>query len=296
MIRIGTASWTDPTLLACQRFYPPHVSTPQARLAYYARHFSMVEINASYYGIARPAQSHEWVEHTPDTFRFHAKAFRLFTGHQTPVAALGKDVARDLNLSDPGTMIFYRQLPTTWRDELWRRFLLWLEPMRLKDRLDVVHFQFPPWVRPHRRTYSHVEDVMRRLAPHTVALEWRHADWLTGAQRERTLDWQRQIGAVHTVVDAPAGFSNAVPAVWQTSHEDLALVRLHGRNARTWNNATPASSGRFNYVYSEQELAELALHIRRLADTIRRTHVVLNTNHEDQGVQNARRLKAALEA
>ena len=263
---------------------------------YYARHFRMVEINASYYGIGRPTQTHRWVEQTPDDFRFHAKAFRLFTGHQTPVAALGKDVARDLNLNEPGSLIFYKHLPPSWRDELWRRFLLWLEPMRMKDRLDIVHFQFPPWVRPHRRTYAHVEEIMQRMEPHTVALEWRHADWLTGAQCQRTLEWQRQIGAVHTVVDAPAGFTNAAPAVWQTSHPEQALIRLHGRNAHAWNSATSASSGQFNYVYSEQELAELALHIRRLAETIRRTHVVLNTNYEDQGVQNAKRLQAALSA
>ncbi len=294
MIRIGTASWTDPTLLACRRFYPDAVSTPEARLRYYASQFPLVEVNTSFYGIGQPRQTNKWVQRTPPDFRFHAKAFRLFTGHQTPVSALGKDLAYDLRLNEPNAKVFYRQLPEVWRDELWRRFLLWLEPLRLQDRLDVVHFQFPPWVRPHPRVQAHVEESVRRLEGFTVALEWRHIDWLTGPQYLRTLDWQREIGVAHTIVDAPQGFDNTAPAVWQTSHDDLSVIRLHGRNAQSWNHATPSSSGRFNYVYSEQELTELARHIRRLADTIKRTHVVFNTNFEDQGMQNARGLQAAL--
>jgi uncharacterized protein YecE (DUF72 family) len=37
-VRIGTASWTDPTLLA-SGWYPPEANTPERRLRYYARQF-----------------------------------------------------------------------------------------------------------------------------------------------------------------------------------------------------------------------------------------------------------------
>ena len=294
MIRIGTASWTDPTLLASGRFYPVQARTPQARLQHYAKHFPLVEINTSYYGIGQPMQSHRWAQCTPADFRFHAKAFRLFTGHQTPVATLGTELVNDLGLRDPQATLFYKDLPGEWRDELWRRFLLWLEPMRLHDRLDAVHFQFPPWIRPHPRVHAHLEDIVHRMAPFTVAVEWRNRQWLTGAQCRKTLDWQRELGVVHTVVDAPQGFDNTVPAVWESTHPDMALVRLHGRNGQTWNHKGSASSGRFMYEYSEAELAELAAHIQRLAQTIARTHVMLNTNYEDQGVRNAQGLQQAL--
>ena len=36
-ILVGTASWTDKTLLACGRFYPPEANTPEARLRFYAQ-------------------------------------------------------------------------------------------------------------------------------------------------------------------------------------------------------------------------------------------------------------------
>ncbi|CFP19764.1 Protein of uncharacterised function DUF72 [Bordetella pertussis] len=55
-----------------------------------------------------------------------------------------------------------------------------------------------------------------------------------------------------------------------------------------------ASSSRFQYEYSPQELAELAERVRRLAERARQTHAVFNTNYEDQGMRNAAGLAAAL--
>ena len=52
-VRIGTASWTDPTLVKSGRFYPPGTSTAEARLRYYASQFPIVEVDSSYYFIPR---------------------------------------------------------------------------------------------------------------------------------------------------------------------------------------------------------------------------------------------------
>ena len=54
------------------------------------------------------------------------------------------------------------------------------------------------------------------------------------------------------------GFRIASPAHWEVTHPRLALVRLHGRNAATWNSKSAVASDRFNYDYSDSELAELA--------------------------------------
>ncbi|CRD94893.1 Protein of uncharacterised function DUF72 [Bordetella pertussis] len=66
------------------------------------------------------------------------------------------------------------------------------------------------------------------------------------------------------------------------------------RHASAWNNRAAASSSRFQYEYSPQELAELAERVRRLAERARQTHAVFNTNYEDQGMRNAAGLAAAL--
>lgn len=84
------------------------------------------------------------------------------------------------------------------------------------------------------------------------------------------------------IVDEPQGSGNSIPSVWEVTNDQLAFVRLHGRNHETWNiKDASAASDRFNYDYSGEELAELADQINRMAALAARTHVVLNNNFED---------------
>src|SRR6266702_5117979 len=82
-IATGTASWTDPTLIASKRFYPPGCTSAEARLRFYATQFPLVEVDSSYYAMPSASNSVLWAERTPPHFTFNIKAFRLFTGHQT---------------------------------------------------------------------------------------------------------------------------------------------------------------------------------------------------------------------
>ena len=77
-IRVGTASWTDPSLIQCKRFYPPGCTSAEGRLRYYADKFPLVEVDSSYYALPSARNAHAWVERTPDDFAFNLKAFRLF--------------------------------------------------------------------------------------------------------------------------------------------------------------------------------------------------------------------------
>lgn len=290
---VGTASWTDPTLIACGRFYPPGVHTPEARLRHYAAQFPMVEVDSSYYALPSVRNARLWAERTPPGFVFDLKAFRLFTGHGALPAALPADLRAAL--SDPAAPLGYRALPGEVRDELWHRFRQALLPLHAAGKLGAVLFQFPPWVQAGRRSEALVEDRIDRMAAAPVAVEFRHRSWFEDGQRARTLALLRALGAAHVVVDSPPDFANAVPAVWEATRTDLALVRLHGRNAATWNRpAHRASSGRFQYAYSEAELAALLPQLRRLEDSVAQVHVVFNTNHDDQGQNNARRLLGLL--
>ena len=308
-ILTGTASWTDPTLLACGRFYPAHVRTAEARLRHYAGQFRLVEADSSYYGMPDARTTHLWAMRTPPDFVFNVKAFRLFTGHPAPLRALPADIRRELpELPDhdapgvpgahgPGIPVFANQLPADLYDELWRRFLLALEPLRMTGKLGAVHFQFAPWVHADRRGHALLGDCARRMHEHLMSAEFRHRSWFaTPARSAATLDLQRDLGVVHTIVDAPQGFDNTVPAVWAATHPELALLRLHGRNAAAWNHRSGASSGRFQYEYAPAELAELALRFTRIAERVRTAHAVLNTNYQDQGMRNAAGLAAALAA
>jgi uncharacterized protein YecE (DUF72 family) len=114
-VRVGTASWTDRTLLE-SGWYPPEADTPEKRLRYHAGRFGLVEVDATYDALPAGQTAALWAARTPAGFTVNIKAFSLFTHHPTPVAALpaglrpaaektGKDrvYSRSLRRTDAGT-------------------------------------------------------------------------------------------------------------------------------------------------------------------------------------------------
>jgi uncharacterized protein YecE (DUF72 family) len=293
-ILIGTASWTDKTLVACGRFYPKLAKSAEAKLRYYATQFPIVEVDSSYYGMPTPANAQLWAQRTPEDFVFNVKAFRLFTGHQTSPIVLHKDIQQALGPDVP-KMLYYKDLPPEIVGELWRRFSEGLEPLRQAGKLGAVHFQFAPWLLRNREGRAHVEECVRRMEGHLLSVEFRNKTWFEGANADKTLTFEKELGVVHTIVDGPQGFANCVPCVWEVTHPELALVRLHGRNQETWNIKAAAASSRFNYQYSKDELAALEPEILKVARKARKVHVLFNTNYEDQGQVGARLLMQVLE-
>jgi uncharacterized protein YecE (DUF72 family) len=294
-ILLGSASWTDKTLVACGRFYPPQAKSAEARLRYYATQFPLVEVDSSYYGMPTPANAQLWAERTPEHFTFNVKAFRLFTGHQTSPIVLHKDLQQALG-PDPPKVLYYKDTPKEIRDELWRRFSEALEPLRQAGKLGAVHFQFAPWLLRNREGMAHVAHCAEMMQGHLLSVEFRNKTWFDGDNLGKTIAFERELGVAHTVVDEPQGFANCVPCVWEVTHPALALVRLHGRNQETWNSKGPASSSRFNYWYSDDELAAMVPRIRGIASLAESVHVVFNTNYEDQGQVNAGRMMRLLDS
>ncbi|BDD93868.1 DUF72 domain-containing protein [Pandoraea sp. XJJ-1] len=293
-VYIGTASWTDKSLIACKRFYPPGHASAEARLRYYASQFPMVEVDSSYYAMPSASNTQLWAERTPRAFVFNIKAFRLLTGHQTPRIALPRDLQAELP-PGPRANVYYKDIPDALRDEIWRRYLEALAPLRQAGKLGLVHFQFPPWLTGNRESRAHVEACAQRMRGYGVAAEFRHRGWFDGAHGEATLAWLRELGWVNTVVDEPQGFANSIPMVWATTTPLAAVVRLHGRNQATWNvRDSTAASDRFNYDYRDAELVALVDPIRVIAKEVARVYVVFNNNYEDQGQRNARSLMSIL--
>lgn len=293
-ISVGTASWTDPTLIASKRFYPPGCTSAEARLRFYATQFPLVEVDSSYYAMPSASNSALWVERTPPHFTFNIKAFRLFTGHQTDRAKLPKDIQAALPASEKKNL-YYKDTPAEILRELWRRYVEAIEPLRIAGRLGAVHFQFARWVVNNADGRAHVEHCADVMDGYTLAAEFRHKSWFSENAREATLGMERERRLVNVIVDEPNTTANSIPAIWQVTNPRLALIRLHGRNHETWNIQGAASaSSRFNYDYTEQELGELAVSILQIAKAVERTHVVFNNNFEDQGQRNARTLMGIL--
>ena len=99
-VLIGTASWTEKTLLASRTFYPPSVTTAEQRLRYYVRHFPVVEVDATYYALPSLENSRRWVERSGPDFVFGVKAYAALTQH--PIEPLRLD--RDLQSALPADL------------------------------------------------------------------------------------------------------------------------------------------------------------------------------------------------
>lgn len=292
-VRIGLCSWSDPSLIKSKAFYPRGTGTPEGRLRFYAQNFPVVEVDSSFYALPDPANSMKWVERTPENFRFNIKAFRLLTGHQTQPQVFPPDIVAALPPLKRGKRNHYiADLPAEIVDEIWRRFILAVAPLRDANKLLAVHFQFAPWVSNAKTWRAHVEDCVQRMAGHLVAIEFRNATWFGDDKANETLAWLREMHVVHTIVDEPQGVGNYAQGIWEVTHPDLAVVRLHGRNAETWDKpGLAASSDRFNYEYTDAELDELTDRIDSVVDKALDVVVLLNVNYEDQGVRAAQALE-----
>jgi uncharacterized protein YecE (DUF72 family) len=295
-VLVGTASWSDKSLVASKKFYPREASTPEGRLRFYATRFPLVEVDTSYYAIPLAQTSQTWVDRTPAHFAFNMKAFRLFTGHATSPRVLPPDLRAELPKTTKATF-YFKDVAADLREALWQRFKDALEPLRASGKLGMVHFQFAPWLLRNKSGHAHVARCVEAMQGYTVSIEFRNKTWFDEAHVGETLAFERELNVVHTVVDGPQGFHNSVPPVWESTHISYSLVRMHGRNHETWNikGATVASE-RFDYDYPDAELEGIAARVERLAPETFTTHVVMNNNNEDQGQRNAATLMRILEA
>lgn len=281
-VLIGTASWTDKSLLA-SGWYPSGATSAADRLRYYAEQFPLVEVDSTYYFPPSEKNSELWAERTPAAFTFNVKAFSLLTQHPTKADALYKDLPRP-----EGKKNVYRDdLDPKTIDEVWDRFLSALGPLREAGKLGVLLFQFPPWFVIARKNKDYILECAKRAAPFQIAVELRHKSWMTDDNQKETLDFLEGHGLPYVCVDMPQGFKSSLPPVVAAT-ADLAMVRFHGHNADDWESGSVQK--RFKYLYSEEELKAWAPRIEELSGEAKQTHVLMNNCYRDYAQRNAREL------
>lgn len=280
-IRVGTASWTDRTLLA-SGWYPSGVNDAEKRLAYYASQFPIVEVDSTYYAPPSEQTAALWAERTPDGFLFNIKAFSMLTGHPTKVSALYKDLRPEVDKEN----IYPKDLDPQAYEEVWTRFLSALDPLVEAKKLGVLLFQFPPWFGIRRDNKEYLLEVKKRCAPLRIAVELRSAAWFEGSNKKETLDFLRDNKLPFVCVDMPQGYKNSVPPVFEAT-SDISVVRFHGHSDR-WTSRDIHE--RFGYLYSTSELRKYARKLQKLADETRQTHVLMNNCYSDYAQRNAAEL------
>jgi uncharacterized protein YecE (DUF72 family) len=263
-------------------WYPATATTPQKRLAFYARQFPLVEVDATYYGMPAEQTARLWAERTPKDFTFNIKAFSLLTGHPTKVSALPKDLRPETEKKS----VYPDHLEPQVYEDVWTRFLSALDPLVQAGKLGVILFQFPPWFTIRQSNKRYLLEVAARCKPLRVAMEFRHNSWFSGDNAAETLEYLREYNLPYVVVDMPQGHTSSVPPVVEAT-ADLAVVRFHGHSDK-W--TSKDIHEKFGYRYSTDELAEWAPKLTALASRTNSTHVLMNNCYSDYAQQNASQL------
>ena len=103
-------------------FYPPDVTSAEARLQFYASRFPVVEADTTYYGLLSRHVAQLWVERTPANFRFDVKSFSLFTHHPTKPQAWPKGIREAIPEDLRQKNLYADKLPAEIVDEAWAAF------------------------------------------------------------------------------------------------------------------------------------------------------------------------------
>ncbi|HUI38458.1 MAG TPA: DUF72 domain-containing protein, partial [Thermoplasmata archaeon] len=153
-VRVGCSSWTSPAWKG--RFYPPELPDGD-RLAYYARYFDVVEVDATYYRAPSPYVVRGWARKTPEGFRFAVKFPRDLLDPKAPEA-------------ETAVAPFVESVQL------------------LGAKLGPVLLQFPPWFKGPRSPGTGFADFLERRVRSlpsgpSYAVELREAGWFAPENR-----------------------------------------------------------------------------------------------------------------
>ena len=287
-ILVGTASWSDPGFV--ERWYPKKMPAGE-RLQWYAQHFEMVEVNSTFYSVPEPRMVERWCAATPDDFTFDVKLHQLFSFHSTPAKLLPPDLQRRAETNAKGIVKSTPEL----QEALLGTFLRSMSIFRAARKLGVLLLQLSPAFSPRKHQLSELQPLMDMLGGYDLAIEFRNRNWAAGNQLESTIDFVRKHRAIFVNVDTPSSdhFMVMPSDIDEVTNSDVAYLRLHGRNAKAYITGKTVAA-RFDYDYSESEIAEVAQRSRKLAKEARESHVIFNNNNLDYAPRAALRLRKAL--
>ena len=292
-VAFGTAGWTDRTLISSGLFYPKGAQSAQARLAHYAAHFRVVEVDATYYSLLPPETAQRWARDTPADFVFDVKAHPILTGHPIDTERLPGDLKQALG---EAKRIYPERLPPEIAGEIEGRFRALVEPLRAASKLGCVMLQFPPWFAATRGNARRIAEVAERWHSVPLSIEFRHPSWLAETRRARVLELLSTHRLSYVCVDEPDVRGGGVPPLVVVTNPGLSLVRFHGHNRAGWLARGASVHQRFDYLYSPAELSLWVEPAKRLARESSRVHALFNNCVRNYAVLGAKGLSVLLEA
>jgi uncharacterized protein YecE (DUF72 family) len=286
-ILVGTSSWADPGFV--EEWYPQGLPAKD-RLPFYAERFRVVEVNSSFYAVPERDTVGRWAHVTPDNFTFDVKLHRLLSRHAAQLKELPPDIRDDVEVGPRGRVRLTEEL----QEEMVRRVKHACEPLDKAGKLRAFLLQLTPGFAPGKNELEELDPIIEGLAPHPVAVEFRHRAWVRDKRVEDTLSYLSERRAVFVSVDAPHDDQIPImPPIDAVTRDDLAYMRLHGRNAEGYLHGKTVAE-RFAYRYSDAELEEVAGRVHSLAEQAGEVHTLFNNNRGDDAPTSAQRFMSLL--
>jgi uncharacterized protein YecE (DUF72 family) len=287
-ILIGTASWSDPGFV--ERWYPKKIAA-RDRLNWYAQHFELVEVNSTFYSVPDERTVVHWCASTPSKFTFDIKLHQLLSFHAATAKLLPPSLQRRGEIDPKGKVERSPQLVS----ELLKMFLQTISVLHRERKLGILLLQLSPAFSPRKHQLAELEPLIEQLADYRLAIEFRNRSWLVGEQLAATIDFLKSRQVIFANVDAPTKdhFTIVPSDLNEITNPASTYLRLHGRNAHAYLTGKTVAA-RFDYDYSDSEIAEVAGRAKRLAQEAGETHVIFNNNNLDYAPRAALRLRKLL--
>lgn len=255
-VSVGTCGYSY-TEWVDNGFYPGGTRTSDM-LGLYSRFFSVVELNYTWYQMARADALSRMVENAPPHLSFAAKLTRTMT--HDPVS--------------------------NWKEQL-AAYRKGIAP--LKDRLVAILIQLPPDFERSVANRTYLAGLLDGLEGLPLAVEFRHVSWAVDSvfmELER-----RQVSLV--AVDEPE-LPGLFPFLDVVTNPNLFYVRFHGRNRTGWRSGNMQK--KFNYDYLDDELEQVCdRHLLKMAAASRRGVIFFNNHVRARAPENAKRLLKVLD-
>lgn len=261
-IFIGLTGWGDHESLYTDK------ADYRNKLTTYSSHFPVVEVDSAFYAIQSQANYEKWVKQTPETFLFVIKASQTMTGHDH--ASLNNQQAKDI----------------------FKAYKESIQPVVEAKKLQTILFQFPPWFDVSQENIRKLRKVKSWMEDFPVAIEFRNQTWFSNQYKERTIQFMKEEGWIHTICDEPQAGIGSVPIVLEPTSKENTLIRFHGRNVHGWNKngRDDWREVRFLYNYNEQELSEWVDYIKELKKHTKHITILFNNNSGGDAANNAKLL------
>lgn len=260
LIYIGLAGWGDHDSIY------PNGSSQKEKLKEYAGHFPIVEVDSTFYAIPSEQSVQKWIKDTPDKFQFIVKAYQGMTGH-----GRGK-------------------LQFSSREEMFDAFKKSIYPFLDTGKLSMVLMQFPPWFDCKKIHVDYIRFCNKLLKDFPLALEFRHQSWFYPQFKDKTLQFMKNDGWIHSICDEPQAGEGSVPTVLEATHSLKTLIRFHGRNVHGWRKPNQGDwrEVRYLYRYNRQELLEWKEKLTKLQKQSKDIYIIFNNNSGGDAADNAK--------